>query len=246
MKRYIGALLAAILCTTLLGATPAQAAVSLASVSLSPTTAVINGDAGCSYAVTVTAKVYDAVADADQVTDVYATAYDPTGYWVDNIYLRYVSYSGDYLYFNRTLYLCGYDGPGSYKLVTEVHWQDASGTDQPVITRTSPFSVKRPTSLTYNASPEPAKKGSYLTHSGRLMFDPYAPGAMYGASGVTLTIAFRQAGTSSYVTKGTVVTGSGGYYSKKLQTPADGTWRITYPGTSARQNQVKTDYVDTN
>jgi len=45
---------------------------------------------------------------------------------------------------------------------------------------------------------------------------------------------------------GTVVTGTGGYYAKKLPTPADGTWRIIYPGTSARQSQVKTDYVDTN
>jgi hypothetical protein len=245
MKKYLVPVLAAILSTPLLGATPAQAAVSVASLSLSPTTAIINGDAGCSYAITVTAKVYDPVADPDQVTDVYATAYDPSGYWVDNIYLRYVSDSGDYLYFNRTLYLCGYDDPGSYKLVTEVNWQDATGADQPAITHTSSFSVKRPTSLTYNASPEPAKKGSYLTHSGRLMFDPYAPGSMYGASGITLTIAFKQAGTASYLTKGTVVTGAGGYYSKKLQTWADGTWRITYPGTSARQSQVKTDYVDT-
>ena len=85
------------------------------------------------------------------------------------------------------------------------------------------YYIKRPTSLTYNASPEPAKKGSYLTHSGRLKFDPFAPGAMYGPSGVSLRLDFKPAGSTTYQYKTTITTGSSGYYSKKVATTGDGT-----------------------
>jgi hypothetical protein len=47
------------------------------------------------------------------------------------------------------------------------------------------------------------------------------------------------------VSKGTAVTTKGGYYSKKLRTDADGTWRVEYPTNNSRQTQLKYDYVDT-
>jgi hypothetical protein len=47
------------------------------------------------------------------------------------------------------------------------------------------------------------------------------------------------------VAKGTVTTGKGGYFSRKLRADADGTWRIDYPVNSWRQNQTRYDYVDT-
>ena len=77
------------------------------------------------------------------------------------------------------------------------------------------------------------------------MFDPYGYGGLYGPSGVKLRITFKKAGTSTYVSKGTAVTTKGGYYSKKLRTDADGTWRVEYPNNNARQTQLKYDYVDT-
>jgi hypothetical protein len=245
MRRTLGVLTAALLGSMLLGAGPAAADVALSQVTLSTGTVVINGDAGCANRVKVTYKVYDPAPDPDYPVDITAEVVAPNGDASDFLLPAYASRSGDYTYYTDWVFLCGFEPPGRYEIRSEVSWWDRTLNVERVIERTTVFSVKRPTSVTYNAAPEPAKRGSYLTHSGQLKFDPFAPGAMYGAKNITLTIAFKRAGTTSYVNKATVLTGTGGYYSKKLQTWYDGTWRITYPGNTWRQPQVKYDYVDT-
>ncbi|MEU7904269.1 hypothetical protein [Actinoplanes sp. NPDC049118] len=226
-------------------AQPAQAAIDLSSVTLSTTTVVLDGDAGCGNRVNVTVKVFVPTAEQENLFSVTSTAVAPNGDSVDFLLMNQKSRSGDYATYGDSVYLCGFDAPGRYRLDTEVVWWDdaISGTRQEDNSQT--FYVKRPTTLTYNATPEPAKRGTNLTHKGRLMFDPFGYGKLYGPSGQTLKISFKKTGTSAYVAKGTVKTTSGGYYSKKLRTDADGTWRVEYPANNYRQTQAKGDYVDT-
>ncbi len=244
MRKSVGMLAVAILGASLLSASPAQAGVSLSGVSLSTGTAVVNGDAGCGNRTTVTVKVYHPETDLKDVWGVSASVYNPAGDVADFLPLPYARRSGDYVFYTDAVFLCGWEPPGRYRIHTEVDWWDEElGTPRQATADTA-FYVKRPTSLTYNASPEPARRGSYLTHSGRLMFDPFAAGAMYGPSGVRLRIAFKKAGTSTFVTKGSVTTGSGGYYLRKLQAWDDGTWRVEFPTNTWRQTRLKYDYVD--
>ena len=77
------------------------------------------------------------------------------------------------------------------------------------------------------------------------MFDPFGSGDAYGPSGIVLKISFKKAGTATYVAKGYVTTGAGGYYTKKLRTDADGIWRIDYPVNAWRQDRTQYDNVDT-
>jgi hypothetical protein len=246
MKKTVGAALCAgLVAASLFVAQPAQAAISLVSVSLSTGTVVLNGDAGCGNRVKATVKVNVPTAEQDDLFGVSASAVAPNGDTIDFLLLNQTSRSGDVATYSDSVYICGYETPGKYRLDTEVVWWDdaISGTRQANSSKT--FYVKRPTSLSYNATPEPAKRGKTLTHKGRLMFDPYGYGSLYGPTGVTLRITFKKSGTSTYVSKGTAVTTKGGYYSKELRTDADGTWRVEYPNNSSRQTQLKYDYVDT-
>jgi hypothetical protein len=244
-KTLAAAVCAGLVAASVFVAQPAQAAISLMSVSLSTGTVVLNGDAGCGGRVNVTVKVTVPPAEQADLFGVDATVVAPDGDNVGYLLLHHTSQSGDVATFSNPVMLCGFHAPGKYRLDTKVLWWDdtISGTRQ--ATDSKAFSVKRPTSLTYGASPEPAKRGTSLTHKGRLLFDPYGYGGFYGPKGVTLKISFKKKGTAKYVAKGSVVTTKGGYYSKKLRTTADGTWRVEYPGNSARQNQLKYDYVDT-
>jgi hypothetical protein len=227
----------------LLAAAPAQADVSISSVSLSTTTIVLDGDAGCGNRAKVTVKVYDPQPTADEVWGVDADVVAPNGDTVDFLSMSYTSRSGDYATYTDWLYVCGWDTPGSYKLHTTVTWWDDSLVDARTAEKWTSFSVKRPSTLTYNASPEPVKRGSALTHSGQLKLDPYSSGAMYGAKGVTVKFYFRAYNWTNYVYKGSAVTGTGGYYSAKIAAWDSGWWKVVYTGDSWRNGQTKWDEV---
>ena len=246
MKKALGIVgTAAVVAASVLVASPARADIALTGVTTSTSTVVLNGDAGCGDRVQVTVKLYQPTTGEDQLYGVTADVVAPNGDTADFLVLPYRSRSGDYAFYADWVYMCGFEAPGRYRIHTEVDWWDAALQTSRQATNDSYFHLKRPTSLTYNASPEPAKVGTSLTHSGRLMFDPFGYGAAYGASGIKLTITFKAAGTTAYVAKGSVTTGKGGYYAKKLRTDADGTWRIQYPVNTWRQSQTKYDYVDT-
>lgn len=244
-KTLAAAVCAGLVAASVFVAQPAQAAIALSTVSLSTSTVVLNGDAGCGNRVTVTVKVRVPAAEQENLFSVDATAVAPNGDIVDFLFLNQRSRSGDYATYGDTVFLCGFDAPGRYRLETEVVWWDDAISGAREAANSKTFYVKRPTTLTYNATPEPAKRGSNLAHKGRLMFDPFGYGGLYGPAGQTLKISFKKAGTSTYVAKGTVKTTSGGYYSKKLRTDADGTWRVEYPTNNYRQTQTRGDYVDT-
>jgi hypothetical protein len=246
MRKPLAAVAAvALSAATLAIATPAQAAATISSVTLAPFVAIVNGDSYCGDRVKATIKVFD----PNNETDSYSASVEsfaPNGDSTDFLWPMARTVSGDYATFTGWITNCGqWDPPGKYRAHIQVDWVAADYSDIGTEQTDRTFYIKRPTSLTYNASPEPAKKGSYLTHSGRLKFDPFGPGAMYGPSGVNLRLDFKPAGSTTYQYKTTITSGSSGYYSKKVATTGDGTWRLSFPTNNWRQTQYKYDYVDT-
>ncbi|GGN40644.1 hypothetical protein FHR83_006986 [Actinoplanes campanulatus] len=256
------------LTTVALAASPAQAAPALAGVTLSTGTVVLDGDAGCANRVKVTFKVYDPVAEDDYVS-VSADVMGPDGDAVDFLFPKQASRSGDYAYLTDYVFICGgldgpgrytirsgdyayltdyvficggLDGPGRYTIRTELEWFGDDLVDH-VVERVDTFYVKRPTSLTYDATPEPVKKNSALTHKGVLKADPVGYGAKYGLKGAVLRFYFKASGAKSYTYKGQTTTGAGGKYSKKFKATKSGTWMVVYAGSSIRQPQTRFDAV---
>ncbi|WP_203807638.1 hypothetical protein, partial [Actinoplanes couchii] len=229
--------------TLVVGASPARADVRLAGVSLSTQTVVLDGDAGCANRVKVTFKVHDPRNDEDELFGLSADITGPDGDIVDFVFPSQASRSGDYAYYTDWIMLCGsLDDPGTYRVHTELKWWDENYDDY-VVERVDRFSVKRPTSLTYDATPEPVKKNSALTHRGVLKADPVSYGPKKGVKGAVLKFWFKADGAKTYVYKGQTTTGTGGKYSKKIKATRSGTWKVVYAGSGTRQPQTKYDAV---
>lgn len=224
-------------------AAPAQAATpAIAGVTLSTNTVVLDGDAGCGNRVKLTFKVYDPTADGNDV-DLSGEVIAPDGDVADFVFPSLTSRSGDYAYYIDYAFLCGsLDAPGRYTVRTELEWWDENF-ETHVVERFDSFSVKRPTSLTYDATPEPVKKNSTLTHKGVLKVDPVGYGAKKGLKGAVLKFYFKANGAKAYTYKGQTTTGTGGKYSKKLKATKSGSWMVVYAGSSTRQPQTKVDAV---
>ncbi|MEV0896613.1 hypothetical protein [Actinoplanes sp. NPDC049802] len=230
------------LATVALAASPAQAQPRLAGITLSTGSLVLDGDAGCANRVKVTFKVYDPLAE-ENYTDVSADVMGADGDLVDFLWPSQSSRSGDYAYLTDYIFICGsLDGPGRYTIRTELKWSDDDYVNH-VVERVDTFYVKRPTSLTYNATPEPVRKNTALTHSGVLKVDPVKYGPAYGLKGAVLRFYFKANGAKSYTYKGQATTGAGGKYSKKFKATKSGTWKVVYPGSSVRQPQTRYDAV---
>ncbi|MCK9793065.1 hypothetical protein M1843_04805 [Isoptericola sp. 4D.3] len=106
----------------------------------------------------------------------------------------------------------------------------------PDATYSDTFYFKRNTYLSANASPEPVRKGTYVTVKGTLRYwNPdfnYGDGAIRPLSSRTVKIYFDPAGTKGAVYKGSAKTSSKGVYSKKLKQSTSGTWIVKYAGSS--------------
>lgn len=81
----------------------------------------------------------------------------------------------------------------------------------------------------FNAAPEPVRKGRTLTVQGKL--SRYVGGWKPG-SGAPVKIYFRRAGTSSWALAGTTRSASNGVFRKSFTARLDGTWRAVYPGSA--------------
>jgi hypothetical protein len=231
------------LATATLGASPARADVSIAGVSISKNTLILDGDAGCGDRIRVTAKVYVPLSSPDEVFSVSADVVRSGGDVVDFLLMNYQSRSGDYVTYADDVFLCGFDAPGTHQVKVEVSWWDDDLSEGREAQRSVYFKLQRPTSLSYNATPEPVRKGAKLTHSGRLLIDPVGWGPKKGVKGVALKFYFKANGAKTYAYKGATVTTSGGKYSKKITATKSGTWKVVYAGSTTRQPQVKYDAV---
>lgn len=217
-------------------ATSAEAA-TITSVALSSSTIVLDGDQGCGYRSTITVKAN--YPESDAYVYVTGSAVNAAGDDTNWLSFNNSTRSGNTVTYTDKLYICGFEDPGKYILRVTI---SLPGSEE---TKDTSFYIKRPSALTYNASPEPAKKGSKLTHKGQLKLDPFGFGPAYGAKGQKLTVAFKKSGSSTWTNKFTITTGTNGAFSTTFKTDGDGTWRASYPGSTYRQPVLVSDYVDT-
>ncbi|MFI0366596.1 hypothetical protein ACH35V_01880 [Actinomadura sp. 1N219] len=97
----------------------------------------------------------------------------------------------------------------------------------------------------FNASPEPATKGQYLTLKGRLMRWSSSSG-WQSIKGTWVSAKYRLAGQSTLrtpsCTNGGDATDSAGWFLMKCKTPADATWMAYYLNPYATPETNKTDF----
>lgn len=108
----------------------------------------------------------------------------------------------------------------------------AAGTPWPV--QTVP---KYTAKVSTNAAPEPVRKSSAVSVSGKLTI------AGKAASGKTVTLSFRPKGATNWSRLTTAKTTSTGTYKFKRTATRSGTWRVSYSGSSTATAASATDYV---
>jgi hypothetical protein len=245
--RTLAALLALAPAAALLAGSPAQAAPAAAalptvkSVSASKTSFVLSAKAGCSN-ITFTAVLSAAMPTA---------GYDFSGVGVD---LFAPGQSGDNSYdgiefahlgtgtsYRGTLKVCGKYTPGAWHAEVYGAAVPTGSTSDDDLQYTNSvrvgISLKRPSKLAFNASPEPVKKGKKITAAGTLKIDGKR------LSHATVKIYFKATGATTYALKATVKTTSKGAFSKKFTATKTGIWKAVYAGSSTRNAASKGDAV---
>ncbi|MFF4240651.1 hypothetical protein ACFYYL_32665 [Actinomadura geliboluensis] len=97
----------------------------------------------------------------------------------------------------------------------------------------------------YNAAPEPVRKGSTLTVSGRLRRVGNLGLGYTAYPGKTIRVYFMAKGTSSWSYMGSTKTAKDGRFRKGFTAKRDGIWRAYFPGTSNFDRQKsRDDYID--
>jgi hypothetical protein len=245
--RTLAALLSLAPAAALLAGSPAQAAPAadalptVQSVSASRTSFVLSAKAGCSNI------TFTAVLSAAMPT----TGYDFSAVGVD---LFAPGKSGDDSYdgvaftqvgtstsYRGSLKFCGKYAPGAWHAEVYGAAIPTGSTDDSAIQYTNAvrvgISLKRPSKLTFNASPEPVKKGKKITAAGTLKIDGKA------LSHATVKIYFKKAGATTYTLKATATTSGKGGFSKKVTATKTGTWKAVYAGSSTRNAATAADAV---
>ncbi|WP_432027774.1 DUF5707 domain-containing protein [Streptomyces sp. 1222.5] len=105
--------------------------------------------------------------------------------------------------------------------------------------------IKRNTTLTANASPEPVAHGRTITVKGTLTRANWETHAYAGLSNVSVKLQYRKSGTSTYTTLKTVTSGSGGAVKATTTAKGDGFYRFFYAGTTSTDAATSaSDFVD--
>ncbi|BCJ43436.1 hypothetical protein GCM10010168_42540 [Actinoplanes ianthinogenes] len=239
LRAFAAALALAPAAGLLIASTPAQAAtdIKVTSVSVSKSVVVLSSKAGCTGAVTFTAKLNKAMP---------ATGYSFAGVGVDIYEPGNSSKPRDGLAFKRvgstntyqgTVKLCGRYKAGKFTAKVYGALVPTSGDAEFTNVITKAISLKRPSKVTLNAAPEPVVKGKKLTAAGVLKSD----GKLLAKTSVK--IYFKPAGKTTWAYKGTAVTNAKGAFSKKFTATRTGTWKVVYAGTGTRNTASATDAV---
>jgi len=93
--------------------------------------------------------------------------------------------------------------------------------------------IKRNTTLTSDASPEPVAKGGTITVKGALTRADWETNKYAGLSGRSVKLQFRKADSDTYTTLKTVTSGTGGVLKATTTATTDGYYRFAYAGTTA-------------
>lgn len=97
----------------------------------------------------------------------------------------------------------------------------------------------------FNAAPEPVRKGKTITVSGSLQRYTSAGTAWRAFSGQSVKIYFQAKGATTWTYEGSAKTSSTGHFSHGFKAAKDGTWRATYAGSSSYLAVTGAgDYVD--
>ena len=98
---------------------------------------------------------------------------------------------------------------------------------------------------TFNASPEPVKKGKKISLKASLARVNWngAKTLKYVGFAGTARVQFKAAGTTTYVTKKTVKSNSKGKVSTTITATKSGTWRLYFPGLSTTAPAISTTDV---
>ncbi|MFC4054181.1 hypothetical protein ACFOY4_31190 [Actinomadura syzygii] len=114
---------------------------------------------------------------------------------------------------------------------------------RPVVSGTDFVDARYATAISsFNAAPEPVRKGKALTVQGKLSRNV---GGWKPGSGATVKIYFRRAGASSWTLAGTTRSASDGVFRKSFTAKQDGTWRAVYAGSATYMPVTGADdYVD--
>ncbi|MEU8798307.1 hypothetical protein [Spirillospora sp. NPDC048819] len=95
----------------------------------------------------------------------------------------------------------------------------------------------------YNVSPEPVRKGAYVTVKGQLF--RYMPQGGIPGPGVNIHMYFKPSGSSKWTWMGAAKTASNGWFSRRFKASQDGTWLARYWGNATYAgSNLPTDYVD--
>ncbi|GAA1590010.1 hypothetical protein [Actinoplanes couchii] len=140
--------------------------------------------------------------------------------------------------YKGSLNLCGKDTAGRwtadvYGVVVKTGSTEFDSTN----TVTKSIYLKRPSSLTLNAAPEPVVKGKKLTTKGVLKVNGKV------LAGTTVKIYFQATGASTYTYKGAAKTNAKGVYTKAFTATKSGVWKAVYAGGSARNAASAVDAV---
>ncbi|MEU8239480.1 FixH family protein [Actinoplanes missouriensis] len=237
--RALAALLAAVPAAgVLVGAAPAQAAlnVTVKSTSFSKSAFVLSAKAGCTN-VTGTA-----VLSAPMPTEGYAYSgvgvdVFPAGHEDDTVASTEFKRVGTSSTYKGVFQVCGKYAPGKYS--AQVYGVAVIAEDKVEVTNqvTKTLTIKRPSKVTLNASPEPVKKGKKITAKGTLKIDGKV------LAGAKVQILFKKSGAKAYAVKATVKTNSKGMYSKKFTATKTGTWKVVYAGSGTKATASATDAV---
>ncbi|MFJ8582790.1 hypothetical protein [Micromonospora sp. NPDC093277] len=95
------------------------------------------------------------------------------------------------------------------------------------------IAVRRHAKLTTSAAPKSVRKGKIITVKGALTQANWENGAYIGYAGQLVTLQFRKAGSSKYVTVKKVRLDRYGKVTVKVKASARGYWRFAYAGTTA-------------
>jgi hypothetical protein len=249
-SRALAVLLALAPGAALLVGSPAQAAApspnlpTVKSVAASKTAFVLGAKAACSKI------TFTAVLSAVMPTE----GYEYTGVGVD---LFAPGKSGDDSYdgvefaqvgstttYRGAVNFCGKYAPGAWHAEVYGAGVPTDATDESDVEYTNivkvGISLKRPTTLAFNASPEPVKKGKKITAAGTLKLDGKV------LPSVAVKIYFKATGAKAYTLKSTVTTSKKGAFSKKYTASKSGTWKAVYAGTSTRNTVTTGDAVKVN
>ncbi|MEU6348893.1 hypothetical protein ABZ896_06155 [Streptomyces sp. NPDC047072] len=97
-------------------------------------------------------------------------------------------------------------------------------------TRALTVRLRRASKLTVDASPEPVVKGKKITVTGKVSRANWATKKYDGYGGRSVSLQFRETGTSTFVTVKKVTSSSTGALKTTVTASKDGIWRWSYGG----------------